>query len=69
MKKRLKKIELRKKTVSLLNQSASKQMNGGATRINESCHKACPTLEPDCGLSIQPNSCMNSCACFTVGCV
>lgn len=59
MKKSLKKIELRKKTISLLNHSAAMQMQGGKfmkpTRIIDSCHKSCPTLQPDCDLSIQPN--------------
>lgn len=66
MKKNLKRIELRKKTVSLLGQSA-RQMNGGITGIADSCRKACPTLQPDCGESIQPNSCMNTCGCLTMG--
>jgi hypothetical protein len=66
MKKNLRKIHLNKKTVSLLNHNA-KQVYGGATRINESCHKACPSLQPDCGESIQPNSCINTCACYTAG--
>lgn len=56
MKKSLKKIELKKKTISLLDQS---QMIGGVmkpvTRIIDSCHKSCPTLQPDCDESIQPN--------------
>ncbi|MBL7727450.1 MAG: hypothetical protein JNM68_07195 [Dinghuibacter sp.] len=66
MKKNLKKIELRKKTVSLLNRNSS-QIYGGLTGIADSCRKQCPTLQPDCGLSIQPNSCMQTCACLTVG--
>lgn len=56
MKKSLKKIELKKKTISLLDQS---QMIGGIakplTHIADSCHKSCPTLQPDCDDSIQPN--------------
>lgn len=55
MKKTIKKIELKKKTISLLD---AKNMVGGlafATRIIDSCHKSCPTLQPDCDESIQPN--------------
>jgi hypothetical protein len=59
MKKNLKKIEFKKQTISLLDQSTILQMQGGnqlgLTRIIHSCHKSCPTLQPDCDLSIQPN--------------
>lgn len=58
MKKTIKKIELKKKTISLLDRSAANMIGGkgmALTRIMDSCHKSCPTLQPDCDESIQPN--------------
>jgi hypothetical protein len=53
MKKAIKKIQLKKQTISLLNNTTAQQLNAGKpamlTRIVDSCKKYCPTiLEPEC---------------------